>query len=185
MLFRSPITIGIFQPQINDHVWLSINAIPLYRQGETAPYQVYTTFLDITAERKANQNFEQLFSEMVDAFAQHEIICDELGKPVDYRFLNVNPAFERMTGMKSADILGMTALEVMPDLEAYWIDTYGKVALSGEAVKFENYAGSSDKYYEVSAYQPTQNQFACTFTDITKRVHAEEETKRVDRKSVV
>ena len=174
-----PFVMGVFQPQINDHVWLSINAIPLFRRGETVPYQVYATFLDITAERKANQNYQQLFSQMVDAFAQHEIICDEAGKPVDYRFLNVNPAFERMTGLKAADILGRTALEVMPDLEPYWIDIYGKVALTGEPVRFENYAGHSDKYYEVSAYQPSPHQFACTFTDITKRVRAEEETKRV------
>ncbi len=174
-----PFVMGIFQPAINEHVWLSINAIPLFRQGETIPYQVYATFLDITAERKANQNYQQLFNEMVDAFAQHDIICDAQGKPVDYRFLNVNPAFERMTGLKAADILGRTALEVMPDLEPYWIDIYGKVALTGEPVRFENYAGSSGKYYEVSAYQPSPHQFACTFTDVTKRVRAEAETKRI------
>ena len=174
-----PFIMGVFQPQINDHVWLSINATPLYRQGETAPYQVYATFQDITAARKANRNYQQLFSEMMDAFALHEIICDDQGKPVDYRFLSVNPAFEHMTGLKSADILGKTVMEVLPDTEPYWIDTYGRVALTGEPVRFGNYAISSDKHYEVSAYQPSPNQFACTFSDITKRVRAEEAVKRI------
>ena len=174
-----PFTMGVFRPKTNDYVWLSINAIPLFRPGETTPYQVYATFQDITAERKANQNYQLLFHEMVDAFSLHEIICDAHGKPVDYRFLTVNPAFEQMTGLKSADILGKTVMEVLPDTEPYWIDTYGRVALTGEPIRFENYAVSSDKYFEVSAYQPSPNQFACTFSDITKRIRAEEETKRI------
>ena len=174
-----PVILGVFQPQINDHIWLSINAIPLYHQGEAVPYQVYAAFQDITAARKANRNYQQLFSEMIDAFALHEIICDDRGKPVDYRFLTVNPAFEHMTGLKSADILGKTVMEVLPDTEPYWMDKFGRVALTGEPVRFENYTISSDKHYEVSAYQPSPNQFACTFSDITKRVAAEEEVKRI------
>ena len=174
-----PFIMGVFLPQINDHVWLSIDAIPLYHQGETAPYQVYATFQDITAVRKANQNYQQLFSEMIDAFALHEIICDNQGKPVDYRFLTVNPAFEHMTGLKSADILGKTVMEVLPDTEPYWIEKFGRVALTGEPVRFGDYAISSDKHYEISAYQPSPNQFACTFSDVTQRVQAEEEKERI------
>ena len=168
-----PIIMGVFQPQINDHIWLSITATPLIQPGEAAPYQVYTTFTDITAEHTANQNYQQMFLKMVDAFAVHEIICDDQGKPVDYRFLTVNPAFERMTGLKAADILGKTALEVLPGTEPYWIDIYGRVALTGEPVDFENYSGSMGKYFEVSTYQPAPNQFACMFADITKRIEAE------------
>jgi diguanylate cyclase (GGDEF)-like protein/PAS domain S-box-containing protein len=174
-----PFVMGIFQPQINDHVWLSINAIPIFRQGEKEPYQVYATFQDITAERKANQNYQQLFREMIDAFALHEIICDDQGKPVNYRFLSVNPAFEHMTGLKSEDIVGNTVMEVLPDVEPYWIEIFGKVALTGEPVRFENYNISSDKHFEVSAYQPSPNQFACTFSDVTKRVWAEAEKGKI------
>lgn len=174
-----PMIMGVYQPETHDHVWLSINAIPLFRPGESEPYQVYATFQDITAERKANREYQLLFREMVDGFSLHEIILDEQGKPKDYRFLAVNPAFEDMTGFKSADIIGRTVLEVMPDTEPHWIDTYGKVALTGEPIKFENYAISSGKYFEVSAYKPAPNQFACTFSDVTKRVLAEEATQKV------
>lgn len=174
-----PFVFGVFQPQLNDHVWLSINTIPLFRQGENKPHQVYSIFQDITAERKANQNYEQLFNEMVDGFALHEILCDPKGVPIDYRFLKVNPAFERMTGLKAEDILGKTVLEILPETEPYWIETYGKVAQTGEPIRFENYAGAMNQFYEVSAYRPSYNQFACTFSDVTKRVNAEEETRRI------
>ena len=53
---------------------------------------------------------------MINGFALHEIICDPQGKPVDYRFLEINPAFERITGLKASDVVGKTVLEVLPDI---------------------------------------------------------------------
>jgi len=169
-----PAVMGIFQSKINNYVWLSIHATPLFSPGETTPFQGYVIFNDITAEHKVNRNYQSLFREMVNAFALHEIICDEQGNPVDYRYLSVNPAFERMTGLKAEDIIGKTVLEVLPDTEYYWIETYGRVALTGVPVNFENYAASLDKYFAVSAYQPVPNQFACTFIDTTESKKAEE-----------
>lgn len=174
-----PRVLGIYNPNRAEHVWISINAIPLFSPGETEPYQVYTIFQDITAEYKANRNYYLLFHEMVDAFALHEMIYDAEGKPKDYRFLAVNSAFEQMTGLKADDILGKTVLEVLPDTEYYWIETYGRVARTGEPVQFENYTVTSNKHFQVSAYQPAPNQFACTFSDITTRVNAENESKRM------
>ena len=171
--------LGIYNPQISDHVWISVNAIPLFHPGETEPYQVYTTFQDVTAEYKATRNYYLLFHEMVDAFALHEIVCDANGKPVDYRFLAVNSGFERMTGLKEKDIIGKTVLEVLPETESYWIEIYGRVALTGEPVRFENYTKTSNKYFTVSAYRPAPGQFACTFSDVSERVNAENESKRV------
>lgn len=176
-----PCIIGVNQPRLSDRVWISINAIPLFENGEDTPSKVYTTFQDITTERKANQKFQLLFNEMVDAFALHEIICDNQGTPIDYRFLAVNPAFEEMTGIKAADILGRTVLEVFPSTESYWIETYGKVALTGESVSFENYAAATGKYFRVMAYQPAPMQFACTFSDDTTRVHAEQALKESEQ----
>lgn len=170
-----PVIFGVYNPRISGYVWISIHAIPLFHSGETVPYQVYTTFQDVSAERKANQNYFSLFQEMVDAFALHEIICNEKGEPIDYRFLAINPAFERMTGLAATGIIGKTVLEVLPGTEPYWIETYGRVALTGEPIQFENYSSATDKYFVVSAYQPAPKQFACTFSDITQRVRAEKE----------
>ena len=123
---------------------------------------------------QAEQQYKTLFHEMLDGFALHEIICDQEGNPVDYRFLAVNPAFERMTGLKATDLVGRTVLEVLPQTEPHWIATYGQVALTGKPFHFENYSVDLQKYFEVSAFQPMPNTFACTFIDITERMRAGE-----------
>jgi PAS domain S-box-containing protein len=90
---------------------------------------------------------------------------------VDYRFLRVNPAFERLTGKTAGDIVGRTVLDVFPGTEPYWIETYGKVALTGEPINFEHYSAEQGKYFNVSAFRPAPGQFACIFSDITERVN--------------
>ncbi|MGB3212841.1 MAG: response regulator [Desulforhopalus sp.] len=134
---------------------------------------------DISEARRFEQNYFNLFSKMLDGFALHEIICRE-GKPVDYRFLSINPAFETQTGLKADDLLGKTVRDIMPDIEQHWIDTYGRVALTGEPITFENYSHEIDKYFEVAAYCPAPNQFACIFQDITFRKKAEQEKARLE-----
>ncbi len=118
-------------------------------------------------------DYQMLFREMMNGFALHEIICDDTGRPVDYRFLAVNPAFERMTGLQAQDIIGRRVLEVLPTTEAYWIETYGQVALSGAPVSYENHAAAIGKFFEVTAYRPAPGQFACIVQDITQRKQAE------------
>jgi PAS domain S-box-containing protein len=115
--------------------------------------------------------YQLLFKGMLDGFASHEIICDEAGNPVDYRFLRVNPAFERLTGAKADEILGRTMREVFPHIESYWIETYGKVALTGEPIVFEHYASDMGKYFNVSAFCPAPGRFATIFSDVTDRVN--------------
>jgi len=135
---------------------------------------------DITEQRRTEQEYHTLFEKMLDGFALHEIICDEEGKPVDYRFLAANPAFEQMTGLKVQDIIGKTVLEVLPGTEPHWIETYGRVALTGESIFFENYAQELDSYFEVTAYQPEERQFACIFQDVTERKKAQIEKEKLE-----
>ncbi|MDD2236270.1 MAG: PAS domain S-box protein [Kiritimatiellae bacterium] len=123
---------------------------------------------------EAQKNYEMLFREMLNGFAVHEIICDAQGTPVDYRFLVVNPAFERLTGLKAEDILGRTVLDVFPQTEQTWIETCGRVAINGDSIVCENELGSLGKRFEVTAFRPNPGQFACIFVDITKRRKAEE-----------
>ena len=126
------------------------------------------------ALRESEERYRLLFNKTFSGFALHEVIFDEDGNPCDYRFLEVNPAFERLTGLSSEEIIGKTVLEVLPGTESYWIDAFGKVALSGKAVQFENYSKELDRYYEVSAFRPKRGQFAVTFMDATERKKAEE-----------
>ena len=127
------------------------------------------SMLDITERKQAEENYQTLFCEMLDGFAQHEIVCDQQGKPINYRFLAINPAFERITGLRAKELIGRTVLEALPGTEQHWIDTYGKVALTGEPAFFENYTAKLNKYFEVTAFRPAPNQFACIFADITER----------------
>lgn len=119
--------------------------------------------------KQSEERYRSIFSGMTEGFALHEIICDSGGAPTDYRFLDVNPAFERLTGLSRDAVLGKYVTEVMPGEAHQWIERYGRVALSGTADHFENYSPVLQKYFEVYAYQPASHQFAVMFLDTTLR----------------
>ena len=115
---------------------------------------------------------------MLTGLSLHEIILDDNGKPVDYRFLDVNPAFEKHTGLKKEDLVGRTVLEVLPGTEPIWIETSGEVALGGEPMHFEQFSAEIGKYYEVLTFCPKKGQFATLSSDITERKKIEGELER-------
>ncbi len=160
-------------------VWAEAGEMILDEAG--APYLLSGTVQEITerkrseeALRESEEKYRMLFREMLDGFALHEIICDMQGNPIDYRYIAVNPAFERLTNLKAQDIVGKTVLEVLPDTERYWIETYGKVALSREPTFFENYSAELKKHFQITAFSPVPNRFACIFVDVTERKQSEE-----------
>ena len=126
------------------------------------------------ALRQSEERYRSLFNSMTEGFAVHEILCDEAGTPCDYRFLEINPSFERLTGRKREALLGRTVKETLTETEAFWIETYGQVALTGRPASFDHYSAALDRYYSVNAYCPTPGQFAVVFTDISERKKSEE-----------
>lgn len=130
---------------------------------------------------KSEQKYRHLFDKMTSGYAIHEIICNKTGKPVDYRFLSVNAAFEKQTGLYSAAIVGRTVLEIIPDLEPIWIERYGKVALTREPIQFENYTKALDKTFEIRAFSPEPGKFATIFNDITDRKRTETHLNKLNR----
>ncbi len=138
------------------------------------------------AENTLQQNQEQqhlLFESLMDGYALHEIVLDEAGRPVNYKFLQVNSVFETLTGLRREQIIGKTVLEVMPGTERYWIEVYGEVALTGESARFENYAQDVEgKWFEVSAFSPRKGRFATLFRDITEQKQAEEGLRNVNER---
>lgn len=117
---------------------------------------------------------KKLFRNMTVGFALHEMIYDADGAPEDYRFLMVNHAFENMTGLKRAEIIGRRATEVVPGLERSWIEAYGEVTRTGKPAWFQSYSAPLDRYYEVRAYRPDPGIFAVMVQDISERLKDEE-----------
>ena len=132
-------------------------------------------------KQQAERNYQTIFHKMLNGFALHEIICDGTGKPVDYRFLAVNPSYEKMTGLKASEIVGRTVLDVTPGLESQLIGTYGRVALTGEPAFFENYSAHLKKHFEVAAFRPNPNQFACIVSDVTQRKLLEDQLRQTQK----
>lgn len=180
---------GIFNPVQNEYRWILVDAIPEFVPGHNSPVRVYSSFSDITERRRAEQEirdseerYRHLFDHLVSGFALHEIILNDIGEPVDYRFLEVNPAFEKITGLRAEEIVGRTALEAVPGTDGKWIDIYGKVALTGEPAFFEDHHAGLDRYYEVLAYSPRRGQFAVLFNDVTSRRKIQEAIRLSEEK---
>jgi len=128
----------------------------------------------MTETTDAEAKYRQLFDTLIEGFCTIEVIFDAHGKPVDYRFLEINPAFERQTGLNNAQ--GKLMRELAPNHEQHWFDLYGKIALTGESLRFENEAKALGRFYEVCAYRvggQESRKVAILFNDITDRRNAE------------
>src|SRR5690606_39040575 len=101
--------------------------------------------------------------------AVHEVLYDSKGAVIDYIFLDCNDAYERHTKLRRKDIIGKRVTEVLPHVEKYWIEAFGNVVITGNALHYENYAKELDAYFDVVAYRPQKNQFAVIVTDISDR----------------
>lgn len=148
---------------------------PVRRAGEVGAVEGF--LIDTTSQRRAKADFEMLFDTMLDGFALHDVLCDSQGQPVDYRYVAVNPAFERHTGFKAADVIGRTVLQVFPALEPTWTDAFRRVASSGEAEVFESRSQLLNRFFAVSAFRPSPGRFACIMVDITARKLAEQQIR--------
>jgi PAS domain S-box-containing protein len=145
---------------------------------ETGLQQPYRSLFRELAQ--SEKRYRKLFDTMTEGFALHEIICDDQGRPCDYRFLQINPAFERLTGLKAVDLVGRTLYEVLPQSEGLWVERYGSVALTGQPAHFEEWSGPLGRHFEVSAFQTERGYFGVVFLDVTERKQAEE-TLRASR----
>lgn len=126
----------------------------------------------------AGDNYQMLSRNMTSGLALHKIITDDLGEPVDYLFIEVNPAFEKLTGLKRKDVINRTVLEVLPQTEEYWIKKFGYVALTGKPLNYNNYSKSFDKFFKTRVYSPQTGYFVVIIDDITFQKKAEEILKK-------
>ena len=138
--------------------------------------------IESSKRKKAEEQYRTLFNTIDEGFCIIEMLFDENEKPIDYIFVETNPVFEKQTGLKNA--VGKRIRELAPENEEYWYEIYGKVALTGESVRYENLAKTLHRWYEVYAYrivQPQSRKVAILFNDITERKRMEEELKQSEK----
>jgi PAS domain S-box-containing protein len=162
------------------HFFKIISFLLLYRAiivtGLKKPYSLL--FRELNQSR---EEYRYLFENMIDGFARHRIIIDKDGRPEDYVFIEVNNAFEELTGLKKETLIGRRVTEVLPGIKddpADWIGRYGEVALTGRSIRFENYSSDLKKWFAGAAYSPREKTFATVFQDITERKKFEQTLER-------
>ena len=128
----------------------------------------------------SQQRFKLILDAIETAFAIVEVKFDAEDHPVDYRFIEANPAFERQAGV---NLRGRWVTEFAPNLERFWFETYGRVARTGEPANFENYAEAFSRWFDVRAIRvgdPAERQIAIFFNDVTARKRAEEDLRNLN-----
>jgi len=136
--------------------------------------------------RRSEERYRRLFNSIEDGFGVCEMLVNADNEPVDYRFLEVNHTFEAHTGLKEAT--GKTALELVPDLEHEWIETYARVGIEEQAIRFEQGSTVMGKWFDVYAFPfglPGSRIFAIQFKDISERKRREEELNQVRERLAV
>ena len=123
--------------------------------------------------RSSEHRLRSLFDSIDEGYALCEMVVDDAGRPIDYRFLEINPLFEEMTGL--TDPVGRTALELVPDLEPQWVQTYAQVGLDRQTLRFSQGSDAMGRWFDVFAVpmEPAP-QFAVVFKDETARRRAED-----------
>jgi signal transduction histidine kinase/CHASE3 domain sensor protein len=137
-----------------------------------------------TAElAQSEARYRTLFETLIEGFCTIEMIFDAAGAPVDYRFLEINPAFEKQTGLHN--VQGRLMRDLAPDHEAHWFEIYGRIALTGEPAQFESEARALGRHYSVCAYRvggPESRTVAVLFNDSTERTRAEQALRKSEER---
>jgi PAS domain S-box-containing protein len=133
-------------------------------------------FRDITerrrteeALRQSEERYRSLFDRMDQGFALLEVVYDESGGSLESRFLDVNPAFETMLGLRRGDVIGKLGKDMFPVDHVEWQQAYRSVVETGQPVAVSYSSPGNHRHYDVMAFRPAPRQFAVIFSDVTER----------------
>jgi two-component system CheB/CheR fusion protein len=164
--------------------WYLTRVMP-YRSTEDRIEGIVITFVEITARklaeaalRDSEEKYRNLFNSIDEGFCIIEVLFNAEGQAYDYRFLEMNPAFAKHTGLSATK--GGTMLEFVPQHEKFWFETYGEIVRTGEARRFEYQAASLDRWLDVYAFRtgaPEENKVAVVLTDVGEQRRAGEKLR--------
>jgi PAS domain S-box-containing protein len=167
--------------------WRWLLARGRVERGPGGPLRLRGVMIDATVQKQAEERmqaseerYRTLFDSVDNGVCVIEMLYDAAGKPCDYRFLETNPAFVRLTGLH--DAVGRTVRSMSPSHEAHWFEVYGQVAATGEPARFVNEAAGLGRWYDVYAARvgaPGSHRVVVLFTDITERRRTEVELRRL------
>ncbi len=135
----------------------------------------------LEALRDNEEKYRTLYSSMNEGVALHEIIYDDDGAAIDYLFLDVNPAYEKILGLEQEQVIARKGTEVYQTDEAPFLDIYARVASSGDPVIFEEHIESLKKTFRISVFSPRRGRFATIFEDVTQHKQFEDQIKMLGR----
>ncbi len=122
------------------------------------------------ALQQSERKYRSLFNSMHEGFALLEMINDDNNHPYDFKYIDVNPAFERIYGLTRQQVVGKTGYDILlPEEVIYRANVYGKVTQTGQPAYFQKFVAGINKYFEVIAFRPGKGQCAALFIDITER----------------
>ncbi len=135
------------------------------------------------ALRASEERYRGLFNSIDEGFCVVEMLFDTEDNPLDYRFLETNPAFEKQSGLQN--VIGKRARTLVPQYEDRWVERYGRVALTGESTRFIDQAQApSGRWFDVYAFRlgaQEGRRVAILFADITERRSLEEKAREQAR----
>jgi PAS domain S-box-containing protein len=176
----------LVRPDTRSVRWIEMTGV-IKDRPDGEPGALLGTVADITPRKRAQaaleaseERFRLLFESIDEGFCLLELITDAGGRTVDYRFLQVNPAFEQQTGVR--DAVGQLASVMTPHLEQHWLDNFGRVAATGESLRVVLPAADLGRTFDVYASRaggPGSLRVTVVFTDITERTKAEDELRRM------
>ena len=132
--------------------------------------------------QSGERTYRMLFNSIDEGFCTIDVMFDETGKAYDYRFLEINEAFIEQTGLTDA-APGVTMRELVPNHDESWFEAYGRVATTGEPIRFENYAEVLDIWFDLYAFRvggADSRVVAVIFKNITARKRADEGLRKSD-----
>ena len=172
-------------PSRNELRYRQVNASPVKDSDDNIIGSV-SVVRDITESKKTEEallvsekRYHELFTSMTEMFQVIELIYDTKGKPIDYFYRDVNPAFCGLVGKTKEELIDKRVKNIFGIVEDYWLEKYDKVEKTGNPIQFENYGAELDKWYEVNVWKLMENQVAIIFTDTTERKHREEREKKI------